>query len=163
MLFYWNVIPQPWHMAQVYIRPVQHPNFHCKFLFHSAFHFFSAKFMSADEEFFDLNGSDDNTNGAGTEESDVDSSENEHVRTILHVPPPDADISVVRQVSNTYSWYYEPTINCSLNTNTNRPFWRFRRHIQSKGNNCGQSGGHFLPPKGLPAFEAVISLQSTPI
>ena len=59
--------------------------------------------MSADEEFFDLNGSDDNTNGAGTEESDVDSSENEHVRTILHVPPPDADISVVWQVSNTYS------------------------------------------------------------
>jgi len=59
--------------------------------------------MSADEEFFDLNGSDDNTDGAGAEESDVDSSENEHVRTILHVPPPDADISVVRQVSNMYS------------------------------------------------------------
>jgi len=59
--------------------------------------------MSADEEFFDLNGSDDNTDGGGAEESDVDSSKNERVRMVLHILPPDADISVVRQVSNTYS------------------------------------------------------------
>ena len=55
--------------------------------------------MSADRESFDLDGSGLDTNGTGAEESDVDASDREYVRTILHVLLPDADISVVRQVS----------------------------------------------------------------
>ena len=57
--------------------------------------------MSADE-LFDFNGSDDNTDGTDAEESEVDASEHERVRAIMHVPPPDADISIVWQVSNVY-------------------------------------------------------------
>ena len=57
--------------------------------------------MSADE-LFNFNGRDDNTDGVDAEESEVDASERERVRVIMHVPPPDADISVVRQVSNVY-------------------------------------------------------------
>ena len=57
--------------------------------------------MSADE-LFDFNGSDDNTDGTDAEESEVDASEHECVRAIMHVPPPDADISIVWQVSNVY-------------------------------------------------------------
>ena len=57
--------------------------------------------MSADE-LFNFNGSDDNTDGADVEESEVDDSKHERVRAIMHVPPPDADISIVWQVSNVY-------------------------------------------------------------
>jgi len=121
---------------------------------------FSTTFMSTDEEFFNLDRSGANTDGAGTEESDVDASDHEHVRAILHVPPLDADIGVVQQVSNVCSWYYELAMKYSP---ANRPFWRFKRHIQSKGKNCRQSGGRFPPPKGLPAVKVVLSSVRTPI
>ena len=77
------------------------PQFLLRTLFSLSIHFSPAKFMSADE-LFDFNGSDDNTDGADTEESEVDASERERVRAIMHVPPPNADISVVQQVSNVY-------------------------------------------------------------
>ena len=76
--------------------------------------------MSADEEFFDPNKSDANTDGLGAEESDVDASDQEHLRSLLHVPPPDADIGIVRQVSNVYSCYNEPATN--NRSPANRPF-----------------------------------------
>ena len=70
--------------------------------------------MSTDEEFLDLDESGANTDGMGAEESDVDASDHEHLRSLLHAPPPDADISIVRQVSNVYLCYYEPATKRSL-------------------------------------------------